>query len=157
LVTNNGDSGPGSLRQAIADAPAGGTIVFSPALRGETIPLSSGALEVDKNLSIQGPGSDRLSVSGSNASAVFAVAGGGTATISGLTIPGGSASQGGGISNAGNLTLDHDAVTGNLAGTFIGEGGGIYNSGTLSLDHSTVSGNQASGFIGEGGGIYNSG
>jgi hypothetical protein len=157
VVTNNGDSGPGSLRQAIADAPSGGTIVFAPALRGETIALSSGALEIAKNLSIQGPGSDRLSVSGSNTSGVFDVASGETVTISGLTITGGSASQGGGISNAGNLTLDHDAVTGNQAGPFIGEGGGIYNSGTLALDHSTVSGNQASAFSAEGGGMYNSG
>src|SRR5437762_12356255 len=62
-VTNTGDSGPGSLRQALADAHDGDTIQFDPALNGQTIYLSSGELVVAKNISINGPGPDLLEVS----------------------------------------------------------------------------------------------
>jgi hypothetical protein len=57
---------------------------------------------------------------------------------------------GGGIVNAGTLTLNNSSVA-NSSGA---DGGGINNSGTLSINNSTVSNNQAA-F--EGGGIYNSG
>src|SRR5512141_1960873 len=40
-VTMTGDSGPGSLRQAIASAASGDTIRFDPALAGQTITLTS--------------------------------------------------------------------------------------------------------------------
>jgi hypothetical protein len=45
VVTSLADSGPGSLRQAIADAPDGGTIRF--AVEGQIV-LSSGSLVIDK-------------------------------------------------------------------------------------------------------------
>ena len=50
LVTNTADSGAGSLRQALADAannPGGDTIFFDPALSGQTITLTSGAITVN--------------------------------------------------------------------------------------------------------------
>src|SRR6516162_2240194 len=43
-VTNNLDSGRGSLRYEIAHAGANGTIVFDPSLNGQTITLTSGEL-----------------------------------------------------------------------------------------------------------------
>jgi hypothetical protein len=50
-VTNLNDSGPGSLRQALADASDGDTINF--AVTG-TISLMSGELVIDKSITITG-------------------------------------------------------------------------------------------------------
>src|SRR5262249_46453910 len=54
-VMNLADSGPGSLRDAIAGTPAGGTVDFQPGLSG-TIALSTAELLIDKDLTIAGPG-----------------------------------------------------------------------------------------------------
>src|SRR5512143_1596746 len=69
-VTNLNDSGPGSLRQAIADAPPGGTIDF--AVTG-TITLTSGQLVITNNLTINGPGRTNLTISGNHTSRVLLV------------------------------------------------------------------------------------
>jgi hypothetical protein len=61
-VTQNGNSGPGSLRQAIADSAPGDTVNFS--VTG-AITLTSGPIVVNKNLFIVGPGSRSLNVTGS--------------------------------------------------------------------------------------------
>ena len=60
-VTNTNDSGPGSLRQALADANDGDTINF--AVTG-TIGLTSGELFVAKSITISGPGAENLAVNG---------------------------------------------------------------------------------------------
>ncbi len=62
-VTNTNDAGSGSLRQAIIDASSGETIKFS--VTG-TIRLTSGQLTIDKNLTINGPGANLLTISGNN-------------------------------------------------------------------------------------------
>ena len=67
-VTNTNDSGPGSLRQALADANDGDTIDL--AVTG-TIGLTSGQLLVNKSIIIAGPGADKLAVDGSAKSRVF--------------------------------------------------------------------------------------
>ena len=97
-VTNTNDSGAGSLRQALADAHDGDTIDFG--VTG-TITLTTGGLPVNKSISINGPGSDHLTVDGNHASGVFyvQVEGGGATTIAGLTITNGNANHGGGISS----------------------------------------------------------
>jgi hypothetical protein len=61
-VTNNLDSGSGSLRADIAAAQSGDTINFDPSLNGQTITLNSelfigGPIH---NLTIQGPGAGQL-------------------------------------------------------------------------------------------------
>jgi len=58
-VTNTNDSGPGSLRQALADANDGDTINF--AVTG-TIGLTSGELLVSRSITISGPGAASLTV-----------------------------------------------------------------------------------------------
>ena len=146
-VTNLNDSGPGSLRKSIADAAAGDTIDFG--VTG-TIILTSGELTITQDLSIEGPGSGDLAISGNDSSSIFVI-GRGTVTIADVTIldgrPGGFG-VGGGISNYGTLTLANSTVSGNESQL----GGGIYNNeGTVTLDNSTISGNAAT----DGGGIFN--
>src|SRR5215211_4580453 len=82
-VTNTNDSGPGSLRQALAVAHDGDRITF--AVSG-TITLTSGGLGVFKNVTISGPGADQLSIDGNQSPTqpVFSVSA--IATIYGLTI-----------------------------------------------------------------------
>jgi len=145
-VTNQADSGPGSLRDAIAAAAPGDTINFSLTLPA-TITLTSGELLISKNLTISGPGASNLAISGMNASRVFEIGSGFTVAISGLTIQNGSADTGGGIFNVGTLMLSNSTVSSNSVS---GNGGGIYNNGTLTMTNSTLSGNSA----GVGGGIY---
>jgi hypothetical protein len=154
-VTNTNDSGAGSLRQAIADASVGDTIAFGSSLNGQTIALTSGELLVNKSVTINGPGSDNLTVDGNHASRVFHVSAAVTVTISGLTIANGASDNGGGIFNEhADLTLSNCTVSGNSASI---SGGGVYSHGgvrsaTLTLNNSTVSGNSASSV---GGGIDN--
>src|SRR6266481_2612234 len=59
-VVNGNDSGPGSLRQAILNASSSDTINFAPSVT--TVNLTSGELVIDKNLTITGPGANRLTL-----------------------------------------------------------------------------------------------
>src|SRR6266567_2796076 len=70
-VTNNNDSGAGSLRQAISDSSPGDTIDFDSSLNGQIIALTSGELLIDNNLTIIGPSANLLAIDGNNASRVF--------------------------------------------------------------------------------------
>jgi hypothetical protein len=160
-VSNLSDHDPGSLRDAIATTPAGGTVDFQAGLSG-TITLTSGELAINKDLTIAGPGANVITVSGNSASRVFEIAATYTVGISGLTIADGSVvngDNGGGILNSGTLTVSASTISNNSAmGIFLnGLGGGIYNSGTLSITNSIVSGNAAHNTLGgdAGGGIYN--
>jgi len=135
-VTINGDSGPGSLRQAIADAdldPDADTIVFdATTLMGQTITLTSGELLISSALAIAGDidgnGTPDITVSGNHASRVFAISASGDATLNGLVIRDGNAGLGGGIfNNAGTVTLSNVTLSGNTASF----GGGIENSMSL--------------------------
>lgn len=154
VVTNANDSGSGSLRQAILDAPDGGTIGFEPTFFAtpRTITLAGFDLTISKNLTINGLGADRITVSGAGLERVFRVTS--TATINGLTITGGAPglSNGGGISNGGILTVSNCHITGNTANF----GGGISNtaSGNLTVINSTISGNTSNE---RGGGIDSTG
>jgi uncharacterized repeat protein (TIGR01451 family) len=154
FVNTSADSGAGSLRQAILDAcPSGSVIIISAQLVSQ-ITLTSGELLINKNLTIQGPGANLLTIRRDPAAAsqrIFHIASGSTVTISGLTISGGSVGagdNGGGVLNEGTLTLRSVAVSGNSSG---GSGGGIYNSGLMTIINSTLSGNTA---VQNGGGVY---
>src|SRR5262245_19916577 len=74
VVENPTDSGPGSLRQAVLDAngPARTErITFAPAAQHGTLALTGGQLDVTDDLTVDGPGANRLTVSGENANRVF--------------------------------------------------------------------------------------
>ncbi len=71
-------------------------------------------------------------------------------TFKNIIITGGKVSDdGGGITNAGTLTLNNSTVSNNTAAN---RGGGIFNTGTLTVNNNTLSGNSATN---HGGGIYN--
>src|SRR5262249_1177466 len=71
---------------------------------------------------------------------VFNISPAANVEISGLTIMGGNAVNGGGISNSGTLLLSDDVLTGNTAAAY---GGGIYNTGALTLTSGLIINNVA--------------
>lgn len=155
LVTNLNDSGPGSLRAAIAQVdPSDSYVVFAPGLTG-TLVLTSGPLEIQNSfVQIYGPGPGALTISGNNSSRVFQVDASGGLYMQGLTISDGATGDAGaGIKNVGSLGLSNVVVSDNIAQQ--GDGGGIFNSGTLTIEGSTISANSS--IFALGGGIYNSG
>jgi len=150
MVTNLNDSGAHSLRAGIQSGDA--TIAFAPGLHG-TVTLKS-ELPISDSVTINGPGANRLSVSGNSSSRVFEIAGGQNVAINGLTITNGQtvAANGGGILvDAGaTLSLDQVVVANNSAyadssGNNYGSGGGIENDGSLTVSHSIFTNNLASG------------
>ena len=110
VVTNNNDSGPGSLRQALltADSTADfSTITFASNVVG-TIYLTSGELPINASLNLIGPGANVLAINGNFASSILDL-GSGRVTVTGLTL-----TEGGGIStidNSADLTLIDCAIT----------------------------------------------
>jgi hypothetical protein len=134
-------------------------------------------------LTISGPGATSLAISGNGNSGVFNVVAGATVSISGLTIQNGLATPiiyqavaGGGIYNAGSLTLSGCIVSNNATapGPRVfgaapgGNGAGIYNAGTMLVSNCIVCANSCAGSLpscggyssaygGSGGGIYNTG
>ncbi len=151
-VTNNGDAGAGSLRQAIIDAntaPGPDTIDFS-SVTG-TIPLTTGQLYIDDDVTITGPGAANLTIDGTYNSRIFDIESA-DVSISGLTLTNGAegSSDGGGIySDSSDLTLTNVTISNCYAAY---GGGGIFSYyGSLVVDGCTISGNTANEV---GGGIY---
>ncbi len=103
-VTNDADSGTGSLRAAIASASSGDTIKFAHSADG-TITLTSGVINIATGVDIDGPGASKVAVSGGDASSVFDVQGGVTASISGLTITDGQYAVPGGFGAGASSTM----------------------------------------------------
>jgi hypothetical protein len=171
MVMNTNDSGPGSLRAALAQAEMETTQVtidFAPSVTG-TITLASALSVTTGNIIVDGPGASSLSLTLPGASPpvaltpyLFNVGVDAQMTLSGLTITGdrGQIMGGGGISNAGTLTVADCIISDNRSqgGTHGGGiGGGIENFGTLTVINSTLSGNSVEGGFNAGGGIFNSG
>ena len=160
-VTNHDDSGPGSLRDTIANASPGDTISFD-LTTPDTITLTSGELLVDKNLTINGPGADSLAIELSSGyvlgSTVLHIAEGDfNVTVTGLTIAKGyggrtGSGNGGGIDNQSSGIVTVSGCT--ISDNFAGEGGGICNEGqgTLNLTDCVITGNTV---LGLGGGLAN--
>ncbi|MCT7964042.1 DUF4347 domain-containing protein [Laspinema sp. D1] len=155
-VTNANDSGAGSLRNAIASAQAGDTLQFDSSLANQTITLTSGQLELNKNLTLDGANAPGITISGNNASRVFFVKENtnfvpSSVNLRNLVIADGKATgigelgAGGGIYTASRSTLTVENITfrNNVA---TGEGGGAIFAGFRSNNtilNSTFDGNDA--------------
>jgi hypothetical protein len=142
-VTNFKDSGAGSLRAAVgaSNATPGADVITFLKTNG-TVTLTGGQLNITDSLTINGPGANKLTVSGNNASRVFSVAAGATVSLVGMTIAEGArVSAGAGILNGGSLTLRSCTVTGNQLIFDAQGGGGISSSGVLQIFDSTIANN----------------
>jgi hypothetical protein len=146
LVSNTDNDGPGSLRQAMADAEPGSTIGFDPSIDGGTITLLN-TLGIDKDLVIEGP-PQGITLRGVGVGRVITVfTGHPSVTLRNLTISGGRVTNGGagGIYNIGDMLLENVLVTDNRAEGISSTGGGIssIDGSSLTIVNSTISGNYA--------------
>jgi len=169
-VTNSADSGTGSLRQALATAQNGDTIVFNLSLPA-TISLTSAELVINASIGIIGPGPSLLTVArAQNAPSfpIFRVTRDHTVVIQGMTMTNGS--TGSGFGGAGiyndhsNLTLNNCALINNavdhrVSGGAITSNGELSGSASLTINNSILAGNSVapSGTATFGGAIFNYG
>ncbi|MBI4750660.1 MAG: hypothetical protein HY774_19415, partial [Acidobacteria bacterium] len=159
-VTSGGDSGAGTLRDQIAAAMAGDTIVFSGV---STVTLTSAELLINKNLTIEGGAGvtvTRSTAGGTPNFRIFNISSGTTAILNNLSVTNGRAADGGGINTAGTLTMTNSTISGNTAaGGGNNRGGGIFSAGPVTLTNCTISGNVATGADTTqlGSGIYSNG
>jgi hypothetical protein len=150
-VTNTDDSGPGSLRAALAAANDGDTIDATRV--SGTIILTNGQLLVSNSVTIAGPGANQLTISGNDAQRVLFINPGApgatsppsgpfpTVNISGVTLAYGNAQGGAGGSGGGG------------GGGAAGMGGALFiNGGEVTLDSVNLSQNVARGGNGGPGG-----
>jgi len=156
VVTTNADNGPGSLRQAVANAQPGTTITFTNTLSGKTILLTSGQIVLSNNITIDASAlANGIAINGNGTARVFEVTNA-AALLEALTITNGFGSDGGfygggGILNFGNLTLANCTLSGNSETGWIG-GAIDAETGTVTANQCTFSGNSASGSSCFGGG-----
>ncbi|MEQ9553852.1 MAG: DUF4114 domain-containing protein [Coleofasciculus sp. G3-WIS-01] len=157
-VTSAAESGAGSLRAAIAQAKTGDTIQFASSLANKTITLTSGQLEIKKDLTIDGSKAPGITISGNNTSRVFFVQGDPAwepieVTLKHLTIADGKTTEkgedgaGAGVwtFSSTKLTIENTNFKNNHAN---GEGGGAIYAGWRSTNiviNSTFEGNSTSG------------
>ena len=154
VVTSTADSGPGSLREALAQAASGETITFSV---GISFQLET-PLVITRDVRIVGLGSSTRIFS--PAHRTFTIVGGNVA-ISDITI-GGSPCKGPtnglAIYNASHLSMSNVVIR-NIWG-FTDDparGGAIDNQGDLEMVNCSVLGNVLEGLHAFGGGLFNEG
>jgi hypothetical protein len=82
-VTSPVDGGAGSLREAVASAGVGMTVVLTNV---DTLVLTNGELFLSRDLDLVGPGATNLVISGNNRSRVFRVGGGVTVNLAGKPV-----------------------------------------------------------------------
>lgn len=158
IVHNCSDSGPGSLRDAIAAAVSGDHIVIAPTDACTQITLTGGPLLVANGadaqplaqLDIRGAGYYAMTIDGGGANRVIVQSAGADALLSltGMHITNGrDDSKGGCIAADGIVTLTNVGVSDCVAGVITGDtvfgntpvrGGGIYAAGAARVYGSTV-------------------
>ncbi len=147
-VTNNADSGAGSLRQAIANAQVGDTIVFAPTVTSITL-NSPVVVPSNRNLTIDGGAG--VTLSGTGSGRLITVSDFNTVTLRNLTLQNGNASgttdptdRGGAVYANFRVNLIVDNVN-FLNNTARNAGSAIYLGfeSNLSVNNSRFNGNQA--------------
>ena len=133
VVTNLDDTGEGSLRAVLDEAPADAIVRFDESLLG-TIFLSTRQILLDRDVEIDGPGPDVVAISGGLGTRIFRVEAGVEATIRGLRLVDGTADQGAGVQSAGSLVLDGVVVESCHAD----RAGGVQSGGDLLMVDCTV-------------------
>ena len=149
-VANANDAGTGSLRAAVAAATApDAAVLFATGLNGQSISLTSGALVIAANQSVQIEASNLSSgvrIAANATSRVFQTAAGSFLTLSRIGVSGGvSTGQGGGINSSGTLSLYQCDVFGCQAS----EGGALFaTAGRAELIGCRVASNFVTGGLG---------
>jgi len=152
-----------TLRAAIqeANATGGAHTILLPAgpyalLRaGVDNTALNGDLDISRTVTLQGAGQALALIDGNGAvtgDRVIHILSGAVVTLSGITLQGGVATYGGGLSNVGALTLIDSTIVSNTA---TGDGGGIAHFGTsMTIQDSSIISNTS----GPGaGGLFNDG
>jgi hypothetical protein len=164
-VTTSTDNVQGSLRDVIASAQDGDTVVIEP---GVEPMLTAGPIAINgnpvNNLTIDGQGPRATTITGDGTSSLFQLNINGTVSIAGVTMTqggGGGGTVGGGavyVAPGGSLSITDSVLTSNTAlcsSSCTGRGGAISFSGsTLTLDRVTMTANSTNG---DGGAVYQNG
>ncbi|MCL2150521.1 MAG: hypothetical protein FWH51_06330, partial [Dehalococcoidia bacterium] len=157
VVTSSGNSGPGTLRDILANfAENGDVITFSPDIT--SITLESTIYFSQENLTIDGGAGVTIT---KNSVAIFRLlnssAEGGLLTLKGLTMSNGNVASDDGSGYGGGVYVGSEDYGGNIAlinCTFIGNkadlGGGVFTWGSVVLSNCTFLNNNAE----AGGGVY---
>ncbi len=139
---------------------SGDTVTINGSETDENVlPIITDSVTIDgTNIATGNDVTVQVATPGSSFFRVFEInASGETVNIENMTIKGGGISDDGGgiLIDAGTVNLDHVVVSNSTAG----RGGGIYNAGTLTVTNSTISDNSALDYYYHegGGGIYNAG
>ena len=171
-VTNCNDSGPGSLRDAVAAAVSGQTIDLTNT-GCSLITLTTGAIGIGQAaLTLQGPTSDFLEISGNNTYQVLFHSGAGTLVVDHLTLSAGrkyqtgaelSPARGGCAFSAGTLYVSNTEVkyceAEDTSSSYGVKGGALYATSGITLSYSSVYNSRAysTASYARGGGIYTPG
>jgi hypothetical protein len=147
-VTSLSNSGSGSLRAALAQAPDGATITFSQQLDGKTIQLTED-LKLNKRVTIQGLSDGAITISSGRIGKGIVIGEQAEVTFDHVTFAHSYTHRASLIANHGILALNNCQLNDNQS---YGLGGGaITNYNRLILNRTSLTGNQTSG---NGGAIY---
>ncbi|MEH2355252.1 PEP-CTERM sorting domain-containing protein [Nostoc sp.] len=140
-VNNLADSGVGSLRDTINTATSNDVVEFLLGSNPSTITLTSGVLAIAKNLTINGPGANLLTISSNNHLPVLDI-NAANVTFSGLAIAGNFNAY-----NSSNLTFINSTISGDnlnidsnltLINSTINSKRLVINGGLTGIDDSNV-------------------
>ncbi|MCC6234972.1 MAG: right-handed parallel beta-helix repeat-containing protein [Verrucomicrobiales bacterium] len=143
-VTSTADAGPGSLREAMVAANEAGEAVIDLRTVQGTIVLGSGLPRLTGKVTLSGPESGTLTLSGAGAHPILATGSDSRTVIRRLQFAEARATgyrNGAAIQNLGTLELDHCFFLRNT--NQYGWGGAVYSSGDLRITHTRFEGNEA--------------